>query len=176
MSSPQPILDQIRLLISEEMASYEGSPFKNMTQEDLELAAFLPSRYSDFKISDNPFAGARYVSVADGNCYHLYGVSKQNDSLVALRFAPVNQWLRRSRRRGQAVLISAEGWIEARMVIYQITSPKMTLKDGLLTHIGERSGRMYVDMYFRAMIRHWREKFRDWFFTSPAFLRKGYHK
>lgn len=176
MSSPPPILDQIRLLIAEEMASYEGPLREKMTEEDLELATFLPSRYSDLKISDTPFSGARYVSVADGNCYHLYGVSKQNDALVALRFAPLNQWRRRSGGRGQAVLITAEGWIEARLVIYQIASPKMTLQDGLLTHIGERSGRMFIDMYCRAIIRHWLEKFHDWFLPNSTLLRKGYHK
>lgn len=157
MKTRAAVYEEIHSLIAEALSRLSGQGYNPLDLVDLNTAAFAPSRLTNgFKVSDYPFPGARYLSVVDGHCYHVVGLTPDKSSVLAYRFGVRGQWI--GRRTGMAVAISPEGWVGARLVLYQINTVGMKLERGVIQHFGPDVSQLHVSVHIKAIVQHLKER------------------
>lgn len=151
------VYEEIHALIAEALSELNGQGYNPLDLVDLNTAAFAPSRLTNgFRVSDYPFPGARYLSVVDGHCYHVVGLTPDKSSVLAYRFGVRGQWI--GRKTGIAVAISPEGWIHARLVLYQINTVGMKLERGVIQHFGPDVSQLHISVHIKAILQHFKER------------------
>lgn len=151
------VYEEIHSLIAEALSKLSGQGYSPLDLVDLNTAAFAPSRLTNgFLVSDFPFPGARYFSIVDGHCYHIVGLTPDKSAVLAYRFSVRGQWI--GRRTGIAVSISPEGWVAARLVLYQINTVGMKLERGVIQQFGSDVSQLHLSVHLKAIFQHFKER------------------
>jgi hypothetical protein len=139
---------------------------------DRNLLQMIPSRFGQpqFLTSDKPFLQARYVSVTDGYCYHLYGEASDPHGLIAWRYSPW-RWLFRRWPAGDAVVISPDAYLDLRLVLFAHQAPQMRVSAGELQHLGQLVFKVEPMWACRALWAHWLKRMRQ--LCSPGVAASG---
>ena len=129
------IFRQLRQRIAEELKA-DGLDVKPVSQLELAIGTFVPSEIvAGFGISDYPFIGARYVSIRDSHIYIVAGSTDDGSEVLAYRLGYLQSTL--SVRGGHAVGISADGWMQSRMILYSLQHAHFGMADGVIQSVND---------------------------------------
>lgn len=114
----QQIFHKVRARIAEALQR-PGLKVRSASSLEMAIGTFAPSELIlDFAMSDYPFIGSRYVSIADGSVYIVAGSTEGGHQIMAYRLGFLQSCL--SHRGGIAVGISEDGWMEANMIMFSL--------------------------------------------------------
>ena len=150
----QRIFNVIRARIAERLQA-PGLKVARVSQLELSAGTFAPSWIlNGARISDYPFVEGRYVSLADGHVYIVYGGMTDREAVLAYRLGFWRSIF--TTRGGDAVAIREDGWLDAVMHVYSLNHASFQLSGGMIDEIdGERTTRRaYLDRKAQAYFRY----------------------
>jgi hypothetical protein len=121
------VFDRIRLGIAEELQKCRDSDMRKVASSlEYAIGTFAPSEMmKDFRISDYPFIGSRYLSVRDGHVYIVAGTTSKDQKVMAYRQGFLTSCL--THRGGMAVGITSEAWLAGTMILFSLSHAAMAI-------------------------------------------------
>jgi len=118
---------RIRLGIAEQLEKCRDCDMKKVGSSlEYAIGTFAPSEMmKDFRISDYPFIGARYLSIRDGHVYIVAGMTSRDQKVLAYRQGFLISCL--THRGGMAVGITSEAWLSGTMIMFSVSHAVMDL-------------------------------------------------
>lgn len=168
IQGPQRIFTAIRGRIAEKLQAPDLK-VKPASPEELAIGTFAPSVITDgARISDYPFVEARYVSLADGHVYIVYGGTDDGEAVVAYQLGFLQSIF--TLKGGEAVAITADGWIDAVMHVYSLKHASFQMINGEVENINGSYTirRSYPGWKLRAYLRYLNDNLPIWVAAKQA--------
>lgn len=151
---PQRVFNVIRARVGE-LLQAPDLQVARVSQLELAIGTFAPSWIlKGARISDYPFVEGRYVSLTDGHVYMVHGGMHDREAVLAYRLGFWRSCF--THRGGEAVALTAEGWLAHVMHVYSLNHASFQIDGGAIDHIdGERTTRRaYPGRKFHAYLRY----------------------